>query len=65
LPGSLFEVSENVPEIRISQAQFQPEQRPPDASAPAAPVVSPEAAGVRSFLLARGNSAMPTAVFTG
>ncbi len=57
MPGSLIEVNDNVPEIRISQAQFQTEPGPTDGKSPAVPVSS-EAAGVRSFLLGRGNSAI-------
>ena len=53
----------NVPEIRISQAQFQPEpgspDRPPSAGTPTAGV-----SAVRSFLLARGNSALADRLFS-
>ena len=45
----------NVPEIRISQGQLQPEGGPPDGQPPAA---AAEASVVRRFLLARGNSAL-------
>ena len=52
-----------VPEIRISQAQFQPEpgspDRPPSVGTPTAEVSS-----VRSFLLARGNSALADRLFS-
>ena len=45
----------NVPEIRISQAQLQPEAGPPDGQRPVEAVqVSP----IRAFLLSRGNSAI-------
>ena len=45
----------NVPEIRISQAQLQPEAGPPDGQRPVEAVqVSP----IRAFLLSRSNSAI-------
>jgi phosphate transport system permease protein len=48
-------VNANVPEIRISQAQLQPEAGPPDGQRPVEAVqVSP----IRAFLLSRGNSAI-------
>jgi phosphate transport system permease protein len=50
-------VSTNAPEIRISQAQLQPEPGPPDGKRPAGTVAT-EASAVRKFLLARGNSAI-------
>jgi phosphate transport system permease protein len=46
-----------VSEIRISQAQFQPEPGSPDGQ-PAAETAEFEASAVRKFLLARGNSAI-------
>jgi phosphate transport system permease protein len=50
-------VNVNVPETRISQAQFQPDPGSPDGQMP---VDTPPAglSEVRSFLLARGNSAI-------
>jgi phosphate transport system permease protein len=55
LPVSLFEVNANVPDIRISREQLQPEADPPDGKRPAAPV---QVSAIRSFLLSRGNSAI-------
>ncbi len=56
MPGSLTLVNVNVPDIRISQAQLQPDPGPPDgqklAETPPAKV-----SAIRSFLLSRGNSA--------
>ena len=52
-----MKVNDNVPEIRISQAQFQPEPGPADGQVPAA-AASTEASGIRSFLLSKGNSAV-------
>jgi phosphate transport system permease protein len=46
-----------VPEIRISQAQFQPEPGAQDAERLAA-AAPQEASAIRKFLLARGNSAV-------
>src|SRR5271157_933934 len=45
----------NVPEIRISQAELQPEAGPPDGQRPAETV---QVSAIRSFLLSRGNSAI-------
>ena len=42
----------NVPEIRISQAQLQPEPEPPEGQPPV------EESAIRRFLLSRGNSAI-------
>ena len=53
----------NVPEIRISQAQFQPEPGPPDRK-PSAGTPTAEVSAVRSFLLARGNSALADRLFS-
>jgi phosphate transport system permease protein len=50
-------VNAKVPEIRISQAQFQPEPGPSDGQSPKEPA-SFEVSAVRRFLLARGNSAI-------
>jgi phosphate transport system permease protein len=50
-------VSDNVPEIRISQAQFGPQSEEP-AEQPPAKTVAAEVSAVRRFLLARGNSAL-------
>jgi phosphate transport system permease protein len=47
----------NVPEIRISQAQPQPELGSPEGPRPADPTLA-EVSAVRSFLLSRGNSAI-------
>ena len=47
----------NVPEIRISQAQLQPEPSLPGGQRPAE-ANSSAASAVRTFLLARGNSAL-------
>ena len=46
----------NVPEIHISQTQFQPEPEPPDGQHPAEARPA-EASAIRRFLLSRGNSA--------
>jgi phosphate transport system permease protein len=46
-----------VPEIRISQAQFQPEPGPPDGQ-PAADAAASEDSAIRKFLVSRGNSAI-------
>jgi phosphate transport system permease protein len=53
-----------VPEIRIAQVQFQPEEGPAEGLLPAesAPV---EASPVRTYLLSRGNSAIADAGFHG
>jgi phosphate transport system permease protein len=48
-------VNANVPEIRISQSQLQPEAGPPDEQRPPQAV---QVSAVRSFLLSRGNSAI-------
>jgi phosphate transport system permease protein len=50
-------VNANVPDIRISQEQLQPEADPPDGKRPADAAPVPVSA-IRSFLLARGNSAI-------
>jgi phosphate transport system permease protein len=50
-------VTANVPEIRISQAQLQPEPSLPGGQRPAE-ANSSAASAVRTFLLARGNSAL-------
>jgi phosphate transport system permease protein len=50
-------VSTNAPEIRISQAQLQPEPGSPDGKRPVGAVVH-EPSAVRTFLLGRGNSAV-------
>jgi len=56
-PDSLKQVIDQVPEIRISQAQFQPEPGAPEEPRPAqAP--PREVSAIRAFLLARGNSAI-------
>ena len=47
----------NVPEIRISQAQLQPEPSPAGGQQPAE-AGTVEFSAIRTFLLARGNSAM-------
>jgi phosphate transport system permease protein len=47
----------NVPEIRISQAQLQPEPSPADGQQPAE-AGTVEFSAIRTFLLARGNSAI-------
>jgi phosphate transport system permease protein len=56
-------VNVNVPDIQISQAQFQPDPGPPNgqslAEAPAA-----EVSAIRSFLLSRGNSALADRAFS-
>ena len=44
-------------EIRISQAQFQPEPEPPGGQQPAQ-AVAVESSAIRAFLLSRGNSAI-------
>ena len=51
-----------MPEIRISQVQFQPESGPADGpgAANAAPV---EASAIRQYLLSRGNSAWTDRIF--
>jgi phosphate transport system permease protein len=51
-----------VPEIRISQSQLLPESGAPDGATP--PASAPqEASAIRSFLLARGNSAIADQFF--
>ena len=53
----------NVPDIHISQAQFQPESGSPDGQnlAGAAPA---EVSAIRSFLLSRGSSAIADRLFS-
>jgi len=53
-----------VPEIRISQAQLQPEPGPPDEARPAQ-VPAAEVSEVRRHLLSRGNSAIADRGFHG
>jgi phosphate transport system permease protein len=62
-PISLNLVSVNVPEIRISQAELQPD---PGAASAQTPVAAPNApaSAVRKFLLSRGNSAIADRVFS-
>jgi phosphate transport system permease protein len=57
-----MEVNVNVPEIRISQAQLQPE---PASAGEQSRADSPavEVSAIRSFLLSRGNSAFADRVF--
>ena len=55
-------VNVNVPDIRISQAQFQPETGPSDVDVPAE-VPAAEVSAVRSFLLSRGSSATADRLF--
>jgi phosphate transport system permease protein len=50
-------VNANVPEIRISQAQLQPEPVSPGEQHPAE-AATVEVSAIRSFLLSRGNSAL-------
>src|SRR5208283_2060291 len=50
----------NVPDIRISHAELQPEAGPPDGQRP---VEAVPASAIRSFLLARGNSAIADRCF--
>jgi phosphate transport system permease protein len=50
-------VNANVPEIRVSQAQRQPEPGPPDRQRPAE-AGRAESSAIRTFLLSRGNSAI-------
>jgi phosphate transport system permease protein len=50
-------VSTNTPQIRISQAQLQPEPGSPDGKRPGG-TDAQEASEVRTFLLGRGNSAL-------
>ncbi len=47
----------NVSDIRISQAQFQPEPGPPDGQPPVE-AAADEVSAIRTFLLSRGNSAI-------
>jgi phosphate transport system permease protein len=63
LPGSLILVNVNVPEIRISQAQFQPDPAAPDGQAPDQ-VPAADISAIRSFLLARGNSVFTDRAFS-
>ena len=53
----------NVTDIRISQAQFQPESGPPDGLPPAETAPT-EASAIRKFLLSRGNSAIADRAFS-
>src|SRR5271157_2045721 len=55
--SSLILVNAHVPEIRLSQLQFQPEPAPEDGDNHAE-AVSSEASQVRKYLLSRGNSAI-------
>jgi phosphate transport system permease protein len=55
-------VNANVPEIRISQAQLQPEAGPPDGQRPV-DAVPAQVSAIRAFLLARGNSAIADRCF--
>jgi phosphate transport system permease protein len=48
-------VNANVPDIRISQEQLQPEADPPDGQSP---VEAVQVSAIRTFLLSRGNSAL-------
>jgi phosphate transport system permease protein len=59
----LFLVNVKVPEIRITQAQFQPEPGSPGRG-PSAGTPTAEVSAVRSFLLSRGNSAFADRVFS-
>ncbi len=45
----------NVPEIRITQAELQPEASPPDGQRPVEPAL---VSAIRAYLLSRGNSAI-------
>ena len=54
----------NAPEIRISQAQFQPEPASPQGHAPQS-AVPVEPSAIRAYLLARGNSAAADTGFHG
>ena len=53
----------NVTDIRISQAQFQPESGPPDGQTPVETAPA-EASAIRKFLLSRGNSAIADRAFS-
>ena len=52
----------NVPEIRITQAELQPETVPPDPHRPME-AVPEKVSAIRTFLLSRGNSAIADRVF--
>jgi len=56
-------VNANVTDIRISQAQFQPESGPPDGQTPVETAPA-EASAIRKFLLSRGNSAIADRAFS-
>jgi phosphate transport system permease protein len=56
-------VNVNVPDIRISQAQFQPEPDPLDGQAQAEALPA-EASAVRKFLLSRGSSSIADRLFS-
>jgi phosphate transport system permease protein len=64
LPGTLYEVTVQVPEIRIAQVQLQPESLPAESQVPAEPIPV-RASPVRTYLLSRGNSALTDAGFHG
>ena len=53
----------NVPDIRISQAQFQPEPDSPKGPE-LAETVAAEASAVRKFLLSRGSSSLADRIFS-
>ena len=55
-------MSVHVPEIRISQSQFQPESTTPEGGDRGRPVAH-EPSEVRKYLLSRGNSALADRVF--
>jgi phosphate transport system permease protein len=52
----------NVPEIRISQAQLQPQPEPP-SGANMPPEVAAEASAIRKFLLSRGSASIADQCF--
>ncbi len=57
MPVSLNKVTFHVPEMRISQAQFQPESESPGGE-PKVEAAEYEVSAVRKYLMARGNSAV-------
>jgi phosphate transport system permease protein len=56
-------VNVNVPDIHISQAQFQPEPDSPDGKSPVETAPA-EVSAVRKFLLSRGSSSFADRVFS-
>jgi phosphate transport system permease protein len=58
-------VIEQVPEIRISQVQFQPDPGPADRKPPDKASPAREVSEIRKYLLSRGSSATADRIFQG